>query len=136
VANDMTAGRGRVSRAIGVARRRPRLVIASAVVLAAGLGTGLGLGLSAPVTPQWCGPVLAELRIHGGNDGSFQDLMSSLSQMEKQDHAPVGQLMLDFRAQVSPGPIHYLALDRVITDLQSLNRACGQPPNAYANDVS
>jgi hypothetical protein len=106
-------------------------------VVIAGLGTGLGLGLSTSPPPQWCGPLLAELQVHtGGHGTTFQGLMSSLSRIERQDDAPVGKLMWDLRAQVQSGSPNYLALGNVITDLQSLNRACQQPPSAYANDIS
>ena len=131
--NNRAARSGLTARGIRLARR-PRVVIASAAVLAAGLGTGLGLGLSAPATPQWCGPLLSELQIRSGSHHTLQGILSTLTRIERQDDAPVGKLMWDFEAQAR-SPDNYLAVNNVASDLESLNSACGLPAGAAAGEV-
>jgi hypothetical protein len=138
VTDDKVAGRGLAWRtAVGFTRRRKLVVIASAAVLAAGLGTGLGLGLTGPAVPQWCRPLLGQLEIRSASrSGTSQGVMSALGRIETRQHAPIGKLISDLEAQARSGNNNYLALDNVITDLRSLNRACGQPPDAYAGDIT
>lgn len=131
---ELPARRRGGSRAAGVARSHPRVVIATAAVLVAGLGTGLGVSLSAPGVPQWCGPVLAELQIRGGSHQTLEGIDSVLTRIERQDAAPVGKLLWDMQAQAhSPGS--YVAVNAVELDLESLNRACGQPSSAVSGEV-
>ena len=105
------------------------------------LATGVIGGPSYP--HSWCGPVIAQLTASGGTQ---QTLMSGLQRAQNQDHAPIGGLVSDLysyeaaRVAVEDGSDldalsnlanEEAALRVVASDLQTVNRECGQPSNAY-----
>jgi hypothetical protein len=132
-------------------RRRPRgkalaAIIASGVVAIAGAVTAVVVITSGPSYPHpWCGPVLAQLHAHENQD-VFDANMTAL----ESQGAPVANLIADGDTAVQDenaannsglvSAFGYLAdglnaMGRVQTDLQAINRACGQPASAYKNDI-
>ena len=116
-----------------------------AVVIAALFTAGVIGGPSYP--HPWCKPLLAQLHAKGGTEQEFE---SALSQIQQQDHAPVGTMLSDVNSYeidkqaVQNGSDLSLvgnltsegaALQSVATDLKVLNRDCAQPADAYKHDA-
>jgi len=129
--------------------RRPLVLTAAgaaavAVAVATLFAVGIIGGTSYP--HPWCGPLLAQLHSSRESEQAFE---SSLSQIQRQDQAPVGKLLSDLYAYdiahsaeqnasdlTIEGSLagEMGALDTVGSDLQILNSECGQPPGAYKKD--
>ncbi len=120
-------------------RRRP-FITTAASALAAGLmvaflfATGVIGGASYP--HPWCAPVLAALHTRSGT----QSYETVLMQAQRNDHAPLGKPIADLHAYDATNARQQNAstigrMTTVASDLQALNRACGQSPNAYKSDT-
>ena len=120
-------------------------VVAVAVVIAALFTAGVIGGPSYP--HPWCKPLLAQLHATGETEQEFE---AAVSQIQQQDHAPVGTMLSDVNSyEIDKQTVQNgsdlslmgnlasegVALQSVAADLKVLNRDCAQPTNAYEHDA-
>jgi hypothetical protein len=147
-------GRDEISQ--GMERRRlapylrgPRalITVGSAAALLIGAIIATAVVVSRPSYPHaWCRPLLTAVHVRGESDLGYAAV---LVRLRSRDHAPVTRLLSDLDDYTVASSV---GLDQnnvtptgsaagmtstftaVKSDLQALNRECGQPPDAYQSD--
>lgn len=128
--------------------RRALIAAGSAAALLIGaISITTAVVVSGPSYPYaWCRPLLTAVHVRGKSDLGYAAV---LVRLRSRDHAPVTRLLSDLddysvassvgldQNNVTPtGSAAGMTstFTAVKSDLQALNRDCGQPPDAYQSD--